>query len=71
MGIGGLFVNANFETMTLRELKQHVLEHRDDGVAFQALMDRIDAQPQSQVYGEVEVEQFAALLRQHQNAQNI
>ena len=70
MGIGGLFVNANFETMTLQELKQHVLEHRDDRAAFQALMDRVDAQPQSQLYGEVGVEQFAALLKQHHNVQN-
>lgn len=35
------------------KLKKYVLEHRNDKAAFQALMERIDAQPQEQVYGEV------------------
>lgn len=36
--------------MTIKELKKYVLEHRNDQTAFQALMDRIDTQPQEQVY---------------------
>ncbi|WP_197707037.1 DUF6887 family protein [Calothrix sp. NIES-3974] len=51
--------------MTMGELKKYVLEHRHDQTAFQELMDRIDAQPQKQVYGEVDAEQFSALLQQH------
>ncbi|MGK7896369.1 MAG: hypothetical protein AB4372_22825 [Xenococcus sp. (in: cyanobacteria)] len=53
----------------MRELKKYVLEHRNDQAAFQALMDRVDAQPQEQVYGEVNAEQFSALFEQHRRLQ--
>lgn len=59
----------NFQTMTMQELKKYVLEHRNDRAAFQALMERIDAQPQEQVYGEVNAEEFSALLEQHRRLQ--
>ena len=62
-------MKSEFETMPLRQLKHYVLEHRHDRVAFRVLMERIDAQPQHQVYSEVEIEQFANLLKQHQDAQ--
>ena len=55
--------------LTLRELKKYVLEHRNDQAAFQALMDRVDAQPQEQVYGEVDAEQFSVLVEQHRRLQ--
>jgi len=58
-------MKSDFQRMTMGELKKYVLEHRNDQVAFQALMERIDAQTQDQVYGEVDAEQFSALLQQH------
>jgi uncharacterized coiled-coil protein SlyX len=67
--IGGLLMKLNFQTMTIGELKKYVLEHRDDKAAFQALMKRIDAQPQEQVYGEVNPEQFSEILKQHRGFQ--
>jgi len=69
MEIGGLSMRFNFQTMTMQELKKYVLEHRNDRAAFQALMERIDAQPQEQVYGEVNAEEFSALLEQHRRLQ--
>lgn len=69
MEIGGLLMKLNFQTMTMGELKKYVLEHRDDKTAFQALMERIDAQPQEQVYGEVNPEQFSEILKQHRGFQ--
>lgn len=69
MEIGGLLMKLNFQTMTMGELKKYVLEHRDDKAAFQALMERIDAQPQQQVYGEVNPEQFSEILEQHRSFQ--
>jgi hypothetical protein len=65
MGIGGLLMKSNFQTMTLRELKKYVLEYRNDQTAFQALMDRVDSQAQDQVYDEVDVQQFSTLVDQH------
>ena len=58
-------MKSDFDLMTIRELKKYVLKHRNDQAAFQALMDRIDTQPQEQVYGEVDAEEFSTLLEQH------
>jgi hypothetical protein len=69
MEIGGLSMKTDFKAMTMRDLKKYVLEHRNDQAAFQELMDRIDAQPQEQVYGDVDAEQFSALLEQHHRVQ--
>ena len=62
-------MKSDFQTMTMGELKKYVLEHRDDKAAFQALMERVDAQPQDKVYGEVDPEQFSALLEQDRRFQ--
>lgn len=51
--------------MTIKELKKYVLEHRNDHVAFQALMERVDEQPQRQVYGEVDSVQFFELVQEY------
>ena len=58
-------MKSNFQTMTLRELKKYVLEHRNDQAAFQALMERVDSQAQAQVYDEVDIQQFSRLVDQH------
>ena len=58
-------MKSDFQTMTLRELKRYVLEHRNDQGAFRALMDRVDSQLQAQVYNEVDVQQFSKLVDQH------
>lgn len=62
-------MKSDFQTMTMGELKKYVLEHRNDQAAFQALMERIDAQPQKQVYGEVNPEQFSEILEQYRSFQ--
>ena len=62
-------MKSDFQRMTMGELKKYVLEHRNDQAAFQALMDRVDAQPQDQVYGEMDSEQFSILVEQHRRLQ--
>ncbi|MEB3215906.1 MAG: hypothetical protein VKN72_06580 [Nostocales cyanobacterium 94392] len=62
-------MKSDFQTMTMKELKKYVLENRNDETAFQALMERVDAQPQDQVYGEVDAEEFSAILEQHRRFQ--
>ena len=62
-------MKSDFQTMTMGELKKYVLEHRNDQAAFQALMERIDAQPQDKIYGEVDAEQFSTILQQHRRSQ--
>ncbi|MEM9216051.1 MAG: hypothetical protein AAGD25_17105 [Cyanobacteria bacterium P01_F01_bin.150] len=58
-------MSVEFQNMTLGELKQYVLKHRDSQSAFEALMDRIDAQPQQHVYGDVDANEFRHLLELH------
>jgi hypothetical protein len=73
MEIGGLSMVANFREMTMRELKNYVLEHREDREAFEALMDRVDAQPKGKIYGKKDaaaLERFSSLLEQHQRISN-
>ncbi|MGF1600647.1 MAG: hypothetical protein ACFCU8_01290 [Thermosynechococcaceae cyanobacterium] len=57
-------MKVEFQSMTLRELKAYVLECRHNQVAFQALADRVAAQPKGQVYGDVDAKQFSKLLKQ-------
>lgn len=40
----------NFSTMTKSELKQYLIEHKNDNEAFEALMDKIYAEPDSKLY---------------------
>jgi len=58
-------MKSDFPTMTIGQLKKYVLEHRNDRAAFEALMERVDAQPQGQIYGDMDVEQFSQLVEQH------
>ncbi len=58
-------MKSNFQTMTMRELKKYILEHRHDQTAFQALMERVDSQTQDQVYAEVDIQHFSKLVDQH------
>ena len=62
-------MKSDFQTMTMGELKKYVLAHRNDQAAFQALMDRVDAQPQEQVYGDINSEQFSKLVEQQRRLQ--
>ncbi len=60
-------MKSNFQTMTIEKLKKYVLEHRNDTAAFQALMERVDAQETGQIYGSVDAEKFSELLKQHRS----
>jgi len=63
-------MNSEFQTMTIKELKKYVLEHRNDRAAFQALMERVDEQPERQVYGEVDSVQFFELVQEYRRSQS-
>lgn len=70
METGGLSMKPNFQVITIKELKKYVLEHRDDLEAFQTLMDRIEQQSKNQLHGEVNLEQFSELLKEHQQSKS-
>ncbi len=62
-------MKRDFQTLTIKELKQYILEHREDQEAFRIFMARIDKQPPSQLYNAMDVERFSELLREHQKSQ--
>jgi hypothetical protein len=70
MDIGGLLMKPNFQTLTIKDLKQYILEHREDQEAFRIFMDRIEQQPTSQLYNDIDVDRFSELLRKHQKSQH-
>ncbi len=43
-------MKPNFLAMTKSELKRYLLEHRNDNEAFEALMDKINAEPNPRFY---------------------
>jgi hypothetical protein len=59
-------MKIDFQNMGIRDLKNYVLQHRDDQKAFQALMDRLDAQSPEQLYTEADVDKISELLQKHQ-----
>jgi len=61
-------MKPNFQVITIKELKQYILENREDKEAFQVYMERINNQPSSQLYDEADIEQFSELLRENQTA---
>ena len=63
-------MKPNFQVITIKELKKYVLEHRDDQEAFHTLIDRIEQQSTNQLHGEVNLEQFSQLLKEHQQSQH-
>jgi hypothetical protein len=56
-------MKSEFQTMTIKQLKKCVLEHRNDQAAFQALMERVEEQPQRQVYVELSVIKLGLLKK--------
>lgn len=70
METGDLSMNSEFQTMTIKELKNYVLAHRNDDAAFQAFMERVQEQPQTQVYGEVDAVKFFELLQEYRRSQS-
>lgn len=65
--------NPNFESMTRRELRNYILENRNDDDAFRAYMDRIEALP-NKVWHPApksmdDLSNFPQLLEEHRQRQ--
>lgn len=56
-------MKPDFNVMTKSELRAYVLEHREDTEAFEALADRIYANPNSQWYQPEDTEQIVDLIQ--------
>ncbi len=56
----------DFQTMTIKQLKKYILEHREDQEAFTIFMDKIEAESSNKIYNANDIEQFSDLLKQHQ-----
>jgi hypothetical protein len=56
-------MKPDFNIMTKAELRDYVLNHRDDREAFEALADRIYANPNPQWYQPEETGKIADLIQ--------
>lgn len=56
-------MKPDFNVMTKAELRAYVLEHREDTAAFEALADRIYANPNAQWYQPEETEKIVELIQ--------
>ncbi|PSB58146.1 DUF6887 family protein [Chamaesiphon polymorphus] len=56
-------MKPDFNVMTKSELRAYVLEHREDTEAFEALADRIYANPNPQWYQPEDTEQIVDLIQ--------
>lgn len=43
-------MNPDFKAMTRKELLAYMLEHRDDDEAFHVFMDKVHAEPPTEIY---------------------
>ncbi|MBD2306062.1 hypothetical protein H6G17_11110 [Chroococcidiopsis sp. FACHB-1243] len=63
----------NFEAMSRKELRAYILEHREDEQAFRVYMDRITAEPPTEVYPAPksidDLKHFPQLLEKHRQQQ--
>lgn len=59
----------NFQSMTRKELLAYMLEHRDDDEAFRVFMDKVHAEPPTEVYPAPQsiddLKHFPQLLEKH------
>jgi hypothetical protein len=65
--------DSNFESMTRRELRNYILENRNDDDAFRAYMDRLEAIP-NKVWHPApksidDLSNFPQLLEEHRQRQ--
>jgi hypothetical protein len=56
-------MKPDFNVMTQSELRTYVLEHREDTEAFEALADRIYANPNPQWYQPEDTEKIVDLIQ--------
>jgi hypothetical protein len=56
-------MKPDFNVMTKSELRAYVLEHREDTEAFEALADRIYANPNPQWYQPEDTEKIVELIQ--------
>ena len=65
-------MKPDFNVMSKAELRAYVLEHREDTEAFEALADRIYANPNPQWYQPEDTEKIVDLIQdfKHRNIDN-
>lgn len=53
---------SNFEHMSIQELKAYLKEHQGDTEAFYMLMDKLNANPNQQLYRPDEIDKLGELI---------
>jgi hypothetical protein len=64
-------MKPNFNLMSKAQLRAYVLEHREDREAFEALSDRIYANPNPQWYQPEDVDRVVELIQFSQDKKKL
>ena len=66
-------IEQNFEAMSRKELRAYILENREDEEAFRVYMDRVTAEPATEIYpapkSVEDLSHFPELLAKHRQQQ--
>lgn len=63
-------MRPNFSAMNKAQLREYVLEHREDTEAFQALADRILDSPNLQWHTPEEIDRFPEIFQNRQQPED-
>ncbi|MBE9216299.1 hypothetical protein IQ247_27165 [Plectonema cf. radiosum LEGE 06105] len=55
-------MSSNFEHMSIQELKAYLKEHQGNTEAFHVLMDKLNANPNQQLYRPDEIDKLGELI---------
>ncbi|MGF1674301.1 MAG: hypothetical protein ACFCUV_11550 [Rivularia sp. (in: cyanobacteria)] len=55
-------MSSNFEHMSIQELKAYLKEHQGNTEAFHVLMDKLNANPNQQLYQPDEIDKLEELI---------
>jgi hypothetical protein len=58
-------MKPNFQSMSMKELKAYLLEHRTDTDAFHAIMDKAHEDPHPVWYKDEDMNRFAEIYEEH------
>lgn len=61
-------MKPDFQSMSIKELKAYLLEHRNDTEAFHALMDKVKGIPNRKFYSIEDIDRLPELLEESRKA---
>jgi len=59
-------MKPDFETMSIKELKAYIFEHRNDAEAISVIIQKIKVSPNTKRYSAEDTDRFPEIFAEHQ-----